>query len=78
MRDTVIEVLKAHFGNFADKTYSDDLHLMDDLGGDEFDKVEISVALDEKLNISLDEEKILEVGTVGDLIKLVESHVQSN
>ena len=52
--------------------------MMDDLGGDEFDKVEISVALDEKLNISLDEEKILEVGTVGDLIKLVESHVQSN
>jgi acyl carrier protein len=78
MRDTVIEVLKAHFGNFDNKTYSDDVHLMDDLGADEFDKVEISVALDEKLNISLDEEKILDVGTVGDLIKLVESHVQSN
>jgi acyl carrier protein len=51
---------------------------MDDLGADEFDKVEISVAIDEKLNISLDEEKILDVVTVGDLIKLVESHVQSN
>ena len=78
MRDTVLEVLKAHFGNFDNKTYGDDVHLMDDLGADEFDKVEISVALDEKLNISLDEEKILDVGTVGDLIKLVESHVQPN
>jgi acyl carrier protein len=78
MRDTVLEVLKAHFGNFDNKTYSDHVHLMDDLGADEFDKVEISVAIDEKLNISLDEEKILDVVTVGDLIKLVESHVQSN
>ncbi|MDA8842099.1 acyl carrier protein [bacterium] len=77
MRDTVLEVLKAHFGNFDHKTFEDDVHLMDDLGGDEFDKVEISIALDQKLNISLDEEKILEVGTVGDLIKLVEAHVQS-
>jgi len=34
--------------------------------------------LDEKLNISLDEEAILDVKTVGDLIKLVESNVQPN
>lgn len=76
MRVEILEVLESHFGK--DKGITQDSHMMDDLGGDEFDKVEISVALDEKLNISLDEEKILEVGTVGDLIKLVESHVQSN
>jgi acyl carrier protein len=75
MKDTVLEVLKAHFG---DKDFSDNVRLMDDLGADEFDKVEISVALDGKLDITLDEEKILEVNTVGDLITLVESHVQSN
>ena len=75
MKDTVLEVLKEHFG---DKDFSDNVHLMDDLGADEFDKVEISVALDGKLDITLDEEKILEVNTVGDLIALVESHVQSN
>ena len=75
MKDTVLEVLKAHFG---DKDFGDNVHLMDDLGADEFDKVEISVALDSKLDITLDEEKILEVNTVGDLIALVESHVRSN
>ena len=75
MKDTVLEVLKEHFG---DKDFSDNVHLMDDLGADEFDIVELSVALDSKLDISLDEEKILEVATVADLIKLVEAHVGSN
>ena len=75
MKDTVLEVLKEHFG---DKDFSDNVHLMDDLGADEFDLVELSVALDSKLDISLDEVKILEVATVADLIKLVEAHVGSN
>jgi len=75
MKDTVLEVLKEHFG---DKDFSDNVHLIDDLGADEFDLVELSVALDSKLDISLDEVKILEVATVADLIKLVEAHVGSN
>lgn len=75
MKDTVLAVLKEHFG---DKDFSDNVHLMDDLGADEFDIVELSVAIDTKLDISLDEEKILEVATVADLIKLVEAHVGSN
>jgi acyl carrier protein len=75
MRDTVLEVLKEQFG---DKVFEDSTHIIDDLDGDEFSLVELGVMLDEKLNISLDEEKILEIGTVGDLIALVESHVQSN
>ena len=75
MRDTVLKVLKEHFG---DRDYQDDVHIIDDLDGDEFSLVELSVKLDELLDISLDEEKILEVGTVGDLMSLVESHVQSD
>lgn len=72
-RDTVLKVLTEHFG---DRDYQDDIHIIDDLDGDEFSLVELSVKIDELLDISLDEEKILEVGTVGDLIALVESHVQ--
>ena len=77
MRDTVLEVLSGHFGNLPILN-DDNTHIIDDLGGDEFDLVELSIALDEKLNISLDEEAILDVKTVGDLIKLVESNVQPN
>jgi acyl carrier protein len=74
MRDTVLEVLKDHFG---DKTFEDNTNLVDELNADEYDLVEVSIILDEKLNISLDEEAILDIKTVGDLIKLVESNVQS-
>ena len=74
-RDTVIQVLKEQFG---DRGYQDDVHIIDDLDGDEFSLVELSVKIDELLDISLDEVKILEVGTVGDLIALVDSHVQSD
>ena len=74
-RDTVIQVLKEQFG---DRNYQDDVHIIDDLDGDEFSLVELSVKIDELLDISLDEVKILEVGTVGDLIALVDSHVQSD
>jgi|TARA_B100000073_G_C23700399_1_gene560080 acyl carrier protein len=74
-RDTVIQVLKEQFG---DRDYQDDVHIIDDLDGDEFSLVELSVKIDELLDISLDEVKILEVGTVGDLIALVDSHVQSD
>ena len=74
MRDTVLEVLKDHFG---DKTFKDNTNLVDELNADEYDLVEVSIILDEKLNISLDEEAILDIKTVGDLIKLVESNVQS-
>ena len=74
MRDTVLEVLTHHFG---DKTLEDNTNLVDELNADEYDLVEVSIILDEKLNISLDEEAILYIETVGDLIKLVESNVQS-
>jgi|TARA_B100001094_G_scaffold330199_1_gene394853 acyl carrier protein len=74
MRDTVLEVLTHHFG---DKTLEDNTNLVDELNADEYDLVEVSIILDEKLNISLDEEAILDIKTVGDLIKLVESNVQS-
>ena len=75
MRDTVLEVLKDHFG--GEKYYKDSTNLVDELNADEYDLVEVSIILDEKLKISLDEEAILDIKTVGDLIKLVESNVQS-
>jgi len=82
-KDTLKGLIAGFFGLMigyigADVVYEDNVHIIDDLDGDEFSLVELGVALDEKLNISLDEVKILEVGTVGDLIALVESHVQSD
>ena len=50
---------------------------MDDLGGDEFDIVDVFMQLEEKLNISIPEEETFDVMTVSQLIEVVGKHVQS-
>jgi len=75
MREQVIEVLKSHFG---DKPIEDATHLMDDLGGDEFDIVDVFIQIEEKLNISIPEEETFDIMTVSQLLEVVGRHVQSD
>ena len=75
MRDTVIDVLKHHFG---DKPIEESTHLMDDLGGDEFDIVDVIVQLEQKLNITIPEEETFDIMTVSALCEVVERHVGSD
>ena len=48
MNEAVLSVLKSHFG--SDKVFEDSTHIIDDLGGDEFDVVDIVVQIEEKLD----------------------------
>tara|TARA_Y100000768_G_scaffold94197_1_gene68243 strand:+ start:21269 stop:21496 length:228 start_codon:yes stop_codon:yes gene_type:complete len=73
MREQVIEILKSHFG---DKPIEDNTHLMDDLGGDEFDIVDVILQVEEKLNITIPEEETFEVMTVSQLLEVVGNNVQ--
>ena len=73
MREQVIEILKSHFG---DKPIEDNTHLMDDLGGDEFDIVDVILQVEEKLNITIPEEETVEVMTVSQLLEVVGNNVQ--
>jgi len=75
MRDTVIDVLKHHFG---DKPIEESTHLMDDLGGDEFDIVDVIVQLEQKLNITIPEEETFDIMTVSQLLEVVDRHVESD
>ena len=75
MRDTVIDVLKHHFG---DKPIEESTHLMDDLGGDEFDIVDVIVQLEQKLNITIPEEETFDIMTVSQLLEVVGRHVGSD
>ena len=75
MRDTVIDVLKYHFG---DKPIEESTHLMDDLGGDEFDIVDVIVQLEQKLNITIPEEETFDIMTVSQLLEVVGRHVESD
>ena len=76
MKDTVIEVLKSHFG--ADKDINESSHIIDDLGGDEFDVVDVIVQIEEALDISIPEEETFDLGTVSQLLEVVGRHVGSD
>ena len=76
MRDTVIEVLKSHFGK--DKVYEDSTHLIDDLNGDEIDVVDVIMKIESELGISIPEEETFDIMTVSALCEVVERHVGSD
>tara|TARA_B100000085_G_C18380447_1_gene446170 strand:- start:148 stop:378 length:231 start_codon:yes stop_codon:yes gene_type:complete len=76
MKDTVIEVLKSHFG--ADKDINESSHIIDDLGGDEFDVVDVIVQIEEALDISIPEEETFDLETVSQLLEVVGRHVGSD
>jgi len=76
MRVEILEVLESHFG--SNKNITIDSHLIDDLGGDEFDVVDVFVQLESKLGISIPEEETFDIMTVSALCEVVERHVGSD
>tara|TARA_X000001036_G_C20512093_1_gene738571 strand:- start:284 stop:514 length:231 start_codon:yes stop_codon:yes gene_type:complete len=76
MRIEILEVLEGHFGK--DKDITAESHLMDDLGGDEFDIVDVFVQIESKLGISIPEEETFDIMTVSALCEVVERHVGSD
>ena len=75
MNETVLSVLKSHFG--SDKVFELSTNIIDDLGGDEFDVVDLIVQIEEMLEISIPEEETFDIMTVSALNEVVEKHVQS-
>lgn len=48
--------------------------LVEDLGADSLDAVEIMFALEEEFGIEIDDESAQNIKTVGDLVSYIESH----
>jgi acyl carrier protein len=72
-KEQVMEVLEGHFGTKKEITESS--HFLDDLDGDDFDIVDVTVQVCEKLDINIPEEETFELETVQDLLDAVEKHV---
>ena len=49
-------------------------NIFDDLGADSLDTVELNLALEEKLGISIDEEAMANMKTVADIVNYLESN----
>jgi|TARA_A200000159_G_C7308231_1_gene333330 acyl carrier protein len=68
----VIKAVADHLGVDESKVVPE-ANLMDDLGADEFDIIELAVAIQKATGVKISEEDEANVQTVGDFIKLVEA-----
>ena len=68
----VIKVIAEHLGVDEDKVKPES-HLMNDLDADEFDIIELAVAIQKATGKTISEEDEAKVQTVSDFIKIVES-----
>jgi len=49
---------------------------VDDLGADSLDTVELVMALEEEFHLEISDEDAEKIGTVGDAVKYIESHLK--
>ena len=52
-----------------------DTHLVDDLGADSLDAVELVMAVEDEFNIQVDDEAAQNIKRVGDLVSYIEAHI---
>lgn len=74
VRETVIKELQNILGQ---NDFTDDMNLFDDLALSSMEIFELFSALEDKLSISIKEEVISDIATIGDLIDVVEHIVDS-
>lgn len=69
VRDMVVEILGCDT-----ERVTMEASLKDDLGADSLDSVELVMALEEAFDISMEEEKLAEFKTVGDIVNYLTEH----
>ena len=76
INEALLSVLKSHLGQA--KVIEESTNIIDDLGGDEFDVVDVIVQLEEKLGIEIPEEETFDLVTVSQLNGVVQRHVEQS
>jgi acyl carrier protein len=66
----VLEILAAELG-VAEAQLTNDARLEDDLGADSLTLVQINMALEDRFNLSIPDERLERVQTVGDVFELL-------
>ena len=72
MNSTLLEVLKDVVTNDESKL-TPEAKLIDDLGCDSLSAVEITMMLEEKLNINIDDDEVAKIVTIQDIIDIIEN-----
>ena len=71
--DRVRKIIETHLGVVIS---ADTVHIVDELGADSLDTIELLMAIEAEFEIEIPEEDAVNLGTVGDVIALVERLVQ--
>ena len=72
MNSTLLEVLKDVVTNDESKL-TPEAKLIDDLGCDSLSAVEITMMLEEKLNINIDDDEVAKIVTIQDTMNIIEN-----
>lgn len=59
-----------------DKVITEDMSLMDDLGLDSLDKIEIWLGVEEEFLIDIPDDEVKKINTVGDMVNLVIKYLE--
>ena len=69
IKEIVAESLNTDAAELTEET-----SFKDDLGADSLDAVELNMALEDALEISIPDEELAQMKTVGDIVSYVEAH----
>lgn len=74
--ETIAKIISEQLGHNLDEIQPD-TSLVDDLGADSLDAVEVIMAIEEEFSIEIPDEKFENLETVQDIVDLVETLVQA-
>lgn len=69
VRDVIVDTLDCEA-----ETVTMEASLADDLGLDSIDAVELNIALEDALNVTIEDEALKEMKTVGDIVSYLEQN----
>lgn len=70
MRFSIIEAIAAQL-SLKPEDITEDARVIDDLGADSLDIVELSVALEDKLGLDISDSEIMKLKTVADIFEFI-------
>ena len=76
----VFEKLREIFANqfgLDPETITESTDIVSDLGADSLDVVEMLMSLEDEYGITIEDEKVVEMKTVGDVVRCVEGLIES-
>lgn len=72
----VRNVIATHLGADLDRV-TEDANLIDDLDADSLDMIELQMAFDAEFDVQITDHEVGHLGTVGDVVALIESKVKA-